>query len=215
MLGKGLIAAGGLWLLSVLFHIKPFFLLLFRVGVWLKASVGFDEMLTIVARYESVAALAAVACGLILWRRGATGTWPLKLIFGVPVLLILGTGAWFTVKKQAAQKREVAYQSALSQYQRALTPGMTRKEVEDYLRAKNTQFRKSNFAESGPNRHSFDDVAKIGEEDPPWYCGENNVYVVFLFADHDSSLATGFVFKDDDLDTLKSVSLVHWTEECL
>ena len=92
---------------------------------------------------------------------------------------------------------------------------MTRKEVEDYLHTKNAPFLKSNFAESGPNRHSFDDLTKIGEEDAPWYCGEQNVYVAFLFVDHESSPATDFRFKDDDLDTLKSVSLYHWLEDCL
>jgi hypothetical protein len=84
-----------------------------------------------------------------------------------------------------------------------------------YIRAKNARFWQSNFAESGPNRHSFDDLTKIGEEDAPWYCSEQNVYVLFLFVDHESLPATVFRFKDDDLDTLKSVSLYRWSEDCL
>jgi hypothetical protein len=215
MLGKMLTAVGCLWLFLILFHIKPLFLSLFFFGVWLKASIGFAEMLTFVNGGEYLAALATVASGLTVWRRGAAGRWPLKMIFVVLALFIVGAGARFAIKKRAAQKREAAYQSILSEYQRALKPGMTRKEVEDYLRAKNAQFRKSNFAESGPNRHSFDDLTKIGEEDAPWFCSEHNIYVAFYFVDHESSSAPGFMFKDDDLDTLKSVSLYHWLEGCL
>ena len=44
------------------------------------------------------------------------------------------------LKKQAQKKREVAYQSALSHIPEALKTGTTRKEVEDYLRAKNAAF---------------------------------------------------------------------------
>ena len=214
-LGKVLVALGCLWLLLILFHIQPLFLSLFLFGVWSKASYGLDEILTVVSGREYVAALATVASGLTVWRRGATGRWPLKMIFVVLALFIVGTGTRFTISKRAAQKREAAYQLALGKYQRALRPGMTRKEVEDYLRAKNVQFRKSNFAESGPNRHSFDDLTKIGEEDAPWYCGEHNIYVAFYFVDHESLSAPGFMLKDDDLDTLKSVSLYHWLEDCL
>jgi hypothetical protein len=39
-----------------------------------------------------------------------------------------------TLEKRAQEKREVAYESALRSYSEALRPGMTRKEVEDYLR---------------------------------------------------------------------------------
>jgi hypothetical protein len=215
MLGKALVALGCLWLVLILFNIQPLFLSLLLFGVWSKASNGFAEIVTVVSGREYVAALAAVALGLTVWRRGATGRLPLKMIFVVFALFIVGTGTRFAIKKRAAQKREATYQLALSEYQRALRPGMTRKEVEDYLRAKNAQFRKSNFAESGPNRHSFDDLTKIGEEDAPWFCGENNVYVAFYFVDHESSSAPGFRFKDDDLDALKSVSLYHMLEDCL
>jgi hypothetical protein len=32
-------------------------------------------------------------------------------------------------------------------------------------------------------RHSWDDLTKIGEENAPWFCGENNVYLAFQFTD--------------------------------
>src|SRR5712664_3036501 len=140
MLGKVLVAVGCLWLFLILFHIKPLFLSLFFFGVWSNASNVFAEVLSFVSEGEYLAALATVASGLTVWRRGATGRWPLKMIFAVFALFIVGTGTRFATKRRAAQKREAAYQSALSEYQRALRPGMTRKEAEDYLRAKNADF---------------------------------------------------------------------------
>jgi hypothetical protein len=215
MLGKVLVALGCLWLILILVHIQPLFLSLFDFAVWSKASNRFDEILAVVSGREYVFALATIALGLSMWRRGATGRWPLKMVFALLALFAVGMGAQFAINKRAAQKREATYQLALSEYQRALRPGMSRKQVEDYLHAKNAQFLQSNFAESGPNRHSMDDLTKIGKEDAPWYCGEHNVYIAFYFVDHESSLAPGFMFKDDDLDTLKSVSLYHWLEDCL
>jgi hypothetical protein len=40
------------------------------------------------------------------------------------------------------------------------------------------------------------------------------VYVAFQVTDH-VQLGSGFGMKDDDLDTLKNVTLYHWLEECL
>jgi len=43
-------------------------------------------------------------------------------------------------KRQAQAKREVAYKSALNSYSATIKPGMTRKEVEAYLRGKAVGF---------------------------------------------------------------------------
>lgn len=66
---------------------------------------------------------------------------------------------------------------------------------------------------SGTRKHSWDDLAKIGEEGPPWYCGEHDVYVAFEIADQRQQERTGW--QADDLDTLKSISIYHWLENCL
>ena len=120
------------------------------------------------------------------------------------------------IKKREAQKKEAAYQSALSEYQRALRPGITRKEAEDYLRAKNANFTQMCCVE--PNdlakRHTWDDLVKIGEEEHPWFCSEHYVYVAFQFADH-VQIENGYSMKDDDSDVLKTVSIFHQLGGCL
>src|SRR5947209_18878249 len=43
------------------------------------------------------------------------------------------------LEKRAQQKREVAYKAALRSYSEVLRPGVTRNEVESYLRAENVR----------------------------------------------------------------------------
>ena len=86
------------------------------------------------------------------------------------------------LEKRAQQTREVAYQSAVRSYSEVLRPGMSRKEVEDYLRAKNVRFRLMccvDIKES--SKDVYDELTKVGQEDPPWACSEKNVYVAFQF----------------------------------
>ncbi len=65
-------------------------------------------------------------------------------------------------------------------------------------------------ADAFSTRHSWDDLIKIGEEDVPLFCRQNNVYVAFLFTDYDKSER-----QDNDLDTLKNVTIYHELEGCL
>lgn len=216
MLGKVLVALGCLWLFLILFQFQPLFLSLFLFAVWSKASNGFDEILNVVSEREYIIALATIASGVTVWRRGATGRWPLKMIFAVLALFLVGTGTRLAIKKRSAQKREAAYQSALSEYQRALRPGMTRKEVEDDLRAKNADFSQMCCVElsDSAKRHTWDDLVKIGEEEHPWFCSEHLVYVAFQFTDH-VQIENGYSTKDDDSDVLKAVSIFHQLGGCL
>jgi hypothetical protein len=135
----------------------------------------------------------------------------------VVLLVALGViilGIRYELNKKAQGRREAAYQSVFRIYTQALKPGMTRKEVEDYLQAKNSKFLHMCCVDSREiGRHSWDDLTKIGQEDPPWFCSENNVYVAFQFADH-VHLETGFEMQDDDLDTLKAITLHHQLETC-
>jgi hypothetical protein len=133
----------------------------------------------------------------------------------VPVSVVVGAitlSIRFEMNRQAQGRREVVYQSVLRT--EALKPGMTRKEVEDYLQTKSSKFLHIccvDPRETG--RHSWDDFTKIGQEDPPWFCSENNVYVAFQFADH--THPAGYEMNDDDLDTLKSITLHPQLEGCL
>ena len=142
-----------------------------------------------------------------------------RLLLLIVALVVVGLfvfGVQQELNKQAQKRREAVYQSVLRTYTQVLKPGMKRKEVEDYLRAKNAKFRQTCCVDSNETsrRHSWDDFTKIGEEDAPWFCSQHNVYVAFQLTDH-VQLGSGFGMKDDDLDTLKNVTLYHWLEECL
>ena len=107
------------------------------------------------------------------------------------IFLLIGVGLFVLgvrhgVQLQAKRKRETAYQSALLSYTQVLKPGMTRKEVEDYLRARNVDFGQ-NCCVVGiqPHpKHSLDDITKVGEEGAPWFCSEHYVFVAFQFEDY-------------------------------
>ena len=134
------------------------------------------------------------------------------LVLVVAGLFLLGIR--HELKKQAQKKREVTYQSELRSYSQALKTGTTRKEVEDYLRSKNAAFSQMCCVGESAKRHSQDDLVKIGEEEHPWFCSEHFVYVAFRFADH-VQIENGYSFKDDDSDTLKTLSIFHQFGGCL
>jgi hypothetical protein len=138
----------------------------------------------------------------------------------LPLILVLfvaglcGLGVRYRLKKRVQRRREAVYEAALRSYTQVLKPGMTRKEVEDYLRAKNIEFRQIccvDIKESS-KRRSWDDLTRIGEEDVPFVCRENNVYVAFQFTDHEQR---GTGWQANDLDALKALSIYHSLEGCL
>jgi hypothetical protein len=81
------------------------------------------------------------------------------------VMVLLAVGVRYFVKKQTRRRREASYQSTLYLYSQVLKPGITRKEVEDYLRAKKLEFRQMCCAHNKEFRKiPWDDLVKIGEE---------------------------------------------------
>jgi hypothetical protein len=100
-----------------------------------------------------------------------------RLLAAVLIVFVSGASAiGYGLKKRAEkkleeQKREASYRSALSAYSKDLEPGMRRKNVEDYLRAKKIPFETSAKA----------DLVEIGQEAAPWFCSEVNVYIAFDF----------------------------------
>jgi hypothetical protein len=134
------------------------------------------------------------------------------------LILVVATltffGVRYEMKIQAHKKREAAYQASLSSYTQVFRPGMTRKEVEDYLHKKNVEFRQMCCVDAMElsKHHSWDDLIKIGREDAPWFCGEHNVYLAFQFIDQGKH---GPWWDANDLDTLKVISVYHWLEGCL
>ncbi|MGH9613367.1 MAG: hypothetical protein ACRD4P_09840 [Bryobacteraceae bacterium] len=120
-------------------------------------------------------------------------------VIGAIVVVIPATAIHYVSKAEALKKREAAYQSTLQAYSKDLRPGLTRKNVEDYFRTKNISFAQMCCVEG---RSAFADLVKVGQEDAPWYRGENYVYVAFEFVNvepdpplipwmpHDSDLLT-------------------------
>lgn len=112
--------------------------------------------------------------------------------------------------QSAKQKREAAYQSILQSYTEVLKPGMTRKNVEDYLRSKGATF----FQEGGgsfTDDSALADLTKIGKERHPWYCSEHAVYIAFHF----NAVEPKGISPHSEADTLKSVAIYHQLEVCL
>lgn len=102
--------------------------------------------------------------------------------------------------------------AALISYDQVLKPGMTRKEVEDYLRANKASFDHTCCVE-GPNKRSLDDLIKIGTRHFPVPCGDESYYVALIFNDqteHPPVANSG----TDDLDTLRSITTFHWVDDC-
>jgi hypothetical protein len=82
-------------------------------------------------------------------------------------------------KADRKKKRDSASQLALLRYSQSFKPGLTRKDLEDGLRAGHTIFFERCCYDE---RSAFADVVQVGEEDAPWYCSEWPVYVVFEFS---------------------------------
>lgn len=136
--------------------------------------------------------------------------WQLTIVLLTVVLLSAGF-AWHIWKTHERKKREVTYQAALSSYSKDVKPGMTRKEVEGYLRGRNVTFRQM-CCFGGP-QHAWADLVRIGQESSPWYCSENNVYVAFKFAATDTKQRD--LWENRDSDQLLQVTSFHWLEGCL
>jgi hypothetical protein len=134
----------------------------------------------------------------------------------VIVVLVVAFGVRHVFQERARQRREVEYQKALQSYSGVLKTGMTRKQVEEYLSAKNLLFRQlccvsvKEFSR-GVYDNAYDDLVKIGQEDVPWFCSENNVYTAleFLGSQKDS------LPRAEPSDKLKDVTIYHKLDGCL
>jgi hypothetical protein len=101
--------------------------------------------------------------------------WLLGLIVAVSLVGIVHH--W--KKERAAEERQASYQHTVAFYSEVLKSGMSRKQVEDYLDKKGVSF--SNICCVEKSGGTFDDITRIGREDAPWYCNEQNIYVAFEF----------------------------------
>ena len=131
---------------------------------------------------------------------------PLCIAIGVSALLC---AACARSTARARQEREGGYQAQRVGYSAVLKPGLTRSEVETYLRNNGHEFQQ--MCCMGKSKNAYDDLTRIGQERHPWYCSAHNVYVGFEFV---SSGSHEFA-EAHDSDTLKSIQIFHWLEGCL
>jgi hypothetical protein len=111
------------------------------------------------------------------------GRWFLLIIVVViaisPGMVFLYVSRERPVSPQLEVRREASYQSALQAYSKELRPGLTRKDVAEYLGKKGIHLGKHLLLEQ---RGAFADLVEIGREEHPWYCSESLVYVAFEFS---------------------------------
>ncbi|MGA7792458.1 MAG: hypothetical protein WCA19_05420 [Candidatus Acidiferrales bacterium] len=140
--------------------------------------------------------------GIYRWRYFVLGL----ILFSVSASIFA-----YARRKQAQIKREEregAYQTTLKAYSEDLPSGKTRKEVEDYIHARGAHIVQMCCVDE---RSALADLVKIGKEDAPWFCSEQNIYVAFQFAaaePHD-------VVEAHDTDNLRKITIFRWLEGCL
>jgi hypothetical protein len=143
-----------------------------------------------------------------------------KVLMTVAAIAPIVFGLWLLRHLREQRKgaeREAYYQSVLAKSTSDLKPGMNREQVERRLQNDGRRFNQmccvANFRGEYASfvGSSWDDLVKIGEEDTPWFCGENNVYIAFEF----NPKSQGERPETNPSDTLKRVSVFHHLEGCL
>jgi len=142
--------------------------------------------------------------------------WFLYLAITLIAAFAVGWRIHHVAEEKAQSKRELEYQENLRSYSEVLKTGMSRKEVEDYLSAKKIRFRQMCCVDRKKFSwevydNTYDDLVKIGQEDVPWACSENNVYIAFQFLGPNRNSVPAA----EPSDTLKDVSIYHWLEGCM
>src|ERR1700761_3319119 len=97
---------------------------------------------------------------------------------------LLSVVLWYVARERTHRRKmdraaRMASQAAILKYSQNLAPGVTRKEVENYLRARHTDFSRRCCLES---HDTFSDLVTVAEEQAPWYCSAWPIYVAFVFA---------------------------------
>jgi hypothetical protein len=112
-------------------------------------------------------------------------------------------------RQREHQRREETYQQDLQRYSKALIAGMTRTQVESYLRDQNTSFEQMCCIDE---HSAYADLVLLGRERLLFPCDHEGIYVAFQFAaaeQHDGMM------RAYGSDVLKRVSIFRWMQGCL
>jgi hypothetical protein len=134
-------------------------------------------------------------------------------ILGLILFVLVAAAAGCMSARRAArlaEQREAFYETTLRSYSEALQIGITRKDVEAYLRGEGKPFRQMCCMERSA-KNAYDDLTKIGEESPPWYCEAHNIYVGFEFV----SAGSHKFPEAHESDVLTKIMVYRWLEGCL
>jgi hypothetical protein len=168
------------------------------------------------SQWDTVFRWSEIVIGSYQIRQIEMRRWHWYITAGLTAALLIGLGVRHGFEERAQRRRESEYQQVLRSYSSDFKTGMTRKQVEAYFAARNISFRQmccvsvKEFSR-GVYDNTYDDLVKIGQEDVPFVCSENNVYIAFQFlgSRKDSRSAA------EASDKLKDLTVYHWLEGCL
>jgi hypothetical protein len=141
--------------------------------------------------------------------------WHAYVIVAVGVLFVASV-AHYVSERRTQRAREIKYEKTRLSYAEVLKTGMTRKQVEEYLSARGDPIRQlccvgvKEFSR-GVYDNAYDDLVKIGSEEVPFVCSENNVYIAFQFLGSEKNSPP----QAEATDKLKDVSVYHKLDGCL
>lgn len=131
-----------------------------------------------------------------------------RLLILASALVIFSVGGCQRHNVKSRNEREANYQHSLKSYSEALPVGVTRKTVEEYLRAHSVHWQQG-FGPGSLDSESY--WVRIGQDPAPWYCSAEGVYITFQFAAAEKHGR----YDTRDSDVLKQVQLQRWGEGCL
>jgi hypothetical protein len=137
---------------------------------------------------------------------------PHLLVLGVMLLSMVAVhcSSRNTKVEPIPEKHKAAYEAKCQAYAKIMKPGMTRKDVEGYLKSKGITFYRTWFAE----RDAYADEILIGAEKPPFYCGSYNIYLAFEYISAEPPQPNG-LHSCTDADVLKEIKVIDRLESCV
>ena len=134
-----------------------------------------------------------------------------RWLWAVAMVIAVSTGiaVRYTQNKKRAAANAAAVESSLLKYSHDLKPGLSRKDVRDYLQTQGITFRERCCDEPGS---PFSVLVQVGEEDSPWYCSTWPDYVAFEFTSGETH-RSGIEAPNSE-DVLKKIHVVSNGEGC-
>jgi hypothetical protein len=118
------------------------------------------------------------------------------------LVIALAFGSYLCVRVAHRLHREITYSRSLKAYSEVLKPGMSRAEVESFLKAKEPHGQIARIGGLGGDMMA--DLIQIAEEEPRWPCMRRNIHVAFEFASTEPHDELSFA---QDSDRLIRISL--------